>query len=578
MSVPQIRLLARAFFSRLFESDLMPDGLPQVQLGVWGALLAAMPTTGYPVLVIDRYAKAMFFQPLTLEFAADRIILITLSMVAMGVVGLVIWDGVFPDRRDVRILGPIPIPTMRFVTTRLAALGQVYLLFVVPICVPQSIVFGLAVAGFGDPVPRLSGVSAHLAAVVLACTFVFCALIAIQCVLLLLFGRRAAQAASVVFQIVFAVGLVQLLFFLGDLGRVLREGGQTHEGLNALAALPATWFFGLYEALTGTGTASAEALARLGIGLTIASVLLATGMYASTYKTLSRRALEGPTPRSRHGRVRSASFLQSTATRGGFRSPLRTAIRQFTVRTFLKSRSHRMMLAVYAGVALAITISSALSVAFRDNGAWLWRPGVSLLSMPLVMQFFLLIGIRVVIAVPAEPKARWAFRAGEPIDRASAVTGARDVMMVLVVWPSVFLAAAQGLALWGPVAAVSHAVFSLALGSLFAEMMVARTSKLPFACTYFPGKSHVFTLWPLYVFVFFLYTLACAALDGALIGKPVGLATFCLVTFGLRALLAFNRRRRLAALPGLQFEEEDPDAIFEGFNLSEGLAAAPRNP
>jgi hypothetical protein len=29
-------------------------------------------------------------------------------------------------------------------------------------------------------------------------------------------------------------------------------------------------------------------------------------------------------------------------------------------------------------------------------------------------------------------------------------------------------------------------------------------------------------------------------------------------------------------MPGLRFEEEDPQAIFQGFQLSEGLAAAPR--
>ena len=30
------------------------------------------------------------------------------------------------------------------------------------------------------------------------------------------------------------------------------------------------------------------------------------------------------------------------------------------------------------------------------------------------------------------------------------------------------------------------------------------------------------------------------------------------------------------ALLGLRFDEEDPTAIFQGFQLSEGLAAAPR--
>ena len=72
----QIRLLTRTFFARLFESDLMPEGLPQVQLVLWGALLAAMPTIGYPMIV--RRA-----------FDSDRVMLITLTMVAIGVVSLI---------------------------------------------------------------------------------------------------------------------------------------------------------------------------------------------------------------------------------------------------------------------------------------------------------------------------------------------------------------------------------------------------------------------------------------------------------------------------------------------------------
>jgi hypothetical protein len=32
----------------------------------------------------------------------------------------------------------------------------------------------------------------------------------------------------------------------------------------------------------------------------------------------------------------------------------------------------------------------------------------------------------------------------------------------------------------------------------------------------------------------------------------------------------------VTALLGLRFDEEDPTAIFQGFQLSEGLAAAPR--
>ena len=36
------------------------------------------------------------------------------------------------------------------------------------------------------------------------------------------------------------------------------------------------------------------------------------------------------------------------------------------------------------------------------------------------------------------------------------------------------------------------------------------------------------------------------------------------------------RKHVLNALTALRFEEEDPQAIFQGFQLSEGLAALPR--
>ena len=85
-----------------------------------------------------KYVKAQLFVPLGPEFDADRLILITLSMIVMGVVGLFIWDGVFPDRRDVRILGVLPVPVRTFVVARLAALGRVFVLFATPL-VPAAV-------------------------------------------------------------------------------------------------------------------------------------------------------------------------------------------------------------------------------------------------------------------------------------------------------------------------------------------------------------------------------------------------------------------------------------------------------
>lgn len=576
MSLQQTRLLARAFFSRLFESDLMPDGLPQVQLVIWGMLLAATPTTAYALFMPKKYARAQFYTALAPEFDADRLILITLSMIAIGVVGLVIWDGVFPDRRDVRILGVLPIPTRDFVLGRLASLGRVFVLFATPLCTLQSLVFGLTVTGFGASISRIHGITAHFLTVALACAFVFCALVAAQCLLLLVFGRRAAQAASVAFQVLFAVGLIQLLFFLPDLGKALRLGGASHEGLSRLSAVPPTWFFSLYERLAGTAYGGTETLARLAVQVTVAAAVAAVALYAFSYERLSQRALEGVATRG------SASWLTRLAgTRRLSRAvnrPLAAAVRAFTIRTLFRSRTHRMMFAVYAGFALALILSSVLSIAFRNQGAGFWQPGLAMMSMPLVAQFLLLIAVRAIVAIPSEPKARWIFRTCEPADRSAAVNGTRDAMLLLIVLPTTALALLQGLVFWTMSAALSHAAFTFVLGRLFAELLVPRSGKLPFACTYFPGNSRIFTLWPLYLVAFFVYTVAFAEIDRVLSSRPTKLMWFCAAATVAAQLIVFYRRRVLTAMAGLRFDEEDPQAIFQGFQLSEALAAHPKPP
>jgi hypothetical protein len=559
--VHQTRILARAFFTRLFESDLMPDGLPQVQLVIWGMLLAATPNTFYAIFALLKYNRAQFLMPLGPEFDADRLILITLSMISIGVVGLVIWDGVFPDRRDVRVLGVLPIPTHRFVLGRLASLGRVLVLFATPLCLLQSVAFGLTVTGFGAPISRIHGISAHFATVALACAFVFCALIAAQCLLLLLFGRRAAQAASVTFQVLFAVGLVQLLYFLPDVARILRGGGASNGEFSTLAALPPAWFFGLYKQL-----------GRLAVELTIGAAFTAVGLYAASYDRLSQRALEGVAPRS-------SAFRPTVRNRwvaGRLRRPVTHAVRAFTIQTLFRSRTHRMMLAVYGGFALAVILSSAVSIALRNHGAGFWQPGISMMSMPLVAQFLLLIAIRAIVAIPSEPKARWVFRACEPADRPAAVSGVRDAMLLLVVLPTTAFALVQGLVFWPLSVALSHTAFTFVLGRLLAEILIVRTGKLPFACTYFPGNSRIFSLWPLYLLAFFFYTVVFAVIDRALSSRPGKLAWFCLAATVAAQAIVLYRRHVLNALPSLRFEEEDPQAIFQGFQLSEGLAALPR--
>lgn len=568
----QTRLLARTFFGRLFESDLMPQGLPQIQLLVWGLVFAAGPTMGLPMLLTKKYTAVFNANPaaLPLTIATDRAVLFTLSMLSIGFVGLLIWDGIFPDRRDVRILGPLPVRQRTFVAARLLALGRVFLLFAAAVCVPQTLFFGLLAWSYGDPAGLIRGVGAHLAAAAAACTLVFGTLVALQCLLLAVLGRRAAQAASVVLQVVCAIVLVHLFFFLPHIEPLLRTREETSGfGGEATALLPGMWFLGLYELLGGFATPGATTWGGLAVASTAGALLMSVVLYGVSYGRISRLALEGvpPRPRSRGARARPGR-------RQGEGDAIRAAIREFVLRTLVRTRQHRMILALYAGIALALALSSVLAVALRHTGPPLSTPNVSLLSIPLLLQFFPLLGIRMIAAVPVEPRASWVFRAAEPAGRAPAIDGVREAMVRAVLVPTTALALVMGWALWGAVAGALHGLFCWAVGSLLIELLIARLVKIPFTCTYLPGRARLRTMWPFYLMAFTTYCYTLAGVELLLLRTPRRMAVVCAVVLLAAWIAMFVRRRALTAAPGLRFAEEDPDAMFEGFRLSEGLAAS----
>ena len=84
----------------------MPPGMPQAQLVIWSlAFLAApgllLPGEVRPAVLGGRRPAGDRSSHALLVF---RLFFITLTMTAIGMVALVIWDGMFPDRRDARIL------------------------------------------------------------------------------------------------------------------------------------------------------------------------------------------------------------------------------------------------------------------------------------------------------------------------------------------------------------------------------------------------------------------------------------------------------------------------------------------
>jgi hypothetical protein len=577
--VKQTRLLARTFFVGLFESDLMPPGLPQVQLIIWSVVLLATPTLTLPGVYSQKYTR-LWAEPgtgmLSMAINTDRLVLITFAMIALGFVALVIWEGVFPDRRDARILGVLPISTVTFVSARVLAVGALFALFFATLGAIPSLLFAYLTAAYGQAGGFVRGTLAQFVAVLAAGLFTFSGVVGLQCLLINVAGRTAAQRIAVVLQILFSIALLQLIFFLPSFGRLMTDGNLGQDWLSAPAVrlLPPVWFFGVYEVLSGFGGRNAFALARVGGLLTGLTVGLCLLLYLISYPTMAARALETPPIDARWSR--RLGWIASRIAIGRYAPrahPVARAVKAFTLRTVVRSRQHRMLLAIYIGLGLAIVISALVPPALKNGMHAFSVPRIASLAAPLVMLFFVLVGMRVVFAIPAEPKANWALRLREPADHTIAVDGVRNAMLLSTVVPIVMLAALSAVWLWGVAVAAVHTIVCALLGWLLVEILLVGFRKIPFACTYLPGRSRIKTLWPLYLTGFTTYSFSMASLELVMLQRPRVLIAFTAIVCLAILTLTHVRWRVFDDGLGFRFVEEDPEALFTGFQLSEGLAA-----
>ena len=107
-----------------------------------------------------------------------------------------------------------------------------------------------------------------------------------------------------------------------------------------------------------------------------------------------------------------------------------TAVVQFSIRTLLRSRQHRVILAFYLGIGFAMTVSFIKSPAVRGQLAVIsesdpWhKVNAPMLAASVVIMGFWIVGTRVVFALPLDLRANWVFRAA-PLDGERGILAAR---------------------------------------------------------------------------------------------------------------------------------------------------------
>jgi hypothetical protein len=565
------RILARTFFGRFFESDVMP-ALPQAQLVIWSLAVLAAPGFTMAIRLGHAYTHASSPAGLFEAILRDQLLYVTYSMMALGFIAMLIWEGVFPDRRDARMLGVLPLSPRTHVAGRLAALGAFAALFSLGINLPSAVAYGLVLFLWEAAAGPVRIAAAHVIATAMAGLFAFFLLILAQGVLLNVFGWAIARRLALVLQSVFVVALLQALIFVPFIGSAVGAAFRNDERSMA-AWLPPAWFLALYDVLAGTRRSLHRALALAAVVATVAVMAMGTVLIALSYRRLVRIALETPGGGG-HGRSKlfgRASKALAVVLRPG---PVQRAVGGFTLRSLGRSRTHLTLLSTYVGVATALVVATLIPLMVGGTMPAVETSSVALLSVPLVLYFFILFGMRVLFGIPTEIKANWVFRLSAPDDRMPAViAGVRLALLLAVVAPVAIAAGLLGMALWGFGTGAIHLGFVAASGMLLLDVLLVGLRKIPFACTYYPGRSRAPTLWPLFVVAFVTYAYGLAGTERAALTSRSVLGVVLASIVAVSAGLAHFRRRNLQPPPGLVYEEEEPGRMFEGFKLSEGLAA-----
>src|SRR5262249_194953 len=259
--------------------------------------------------------------------------------------------------------------------------------------------------------------------------------------------------------------------------------------------------------------------------------LISVIAYAVAYRRHVRRTLES-IEGGDGSRTWLDELLSSTADRL-VKRPAERATAAFIGKTIARSSRHRIFLAGYAGVGCAFVLQALAGSRLRE--AWL--------SIPLVLSFFVLSGMRYIFTIPAELPANWIFRVTELDQRRQSLDGARKALFWFGIVPIYVILSPFYFVLWPPGIASAHLTFSVVISILLAEALLLDFWKIPFTCSYPSGKANVTILWIFYWLAFTTYAYSMATLESWIILRPIRAVLFYIAAAAVWLGFALHRRR-----------------------------------
>ena len=246
--------------------------------------------------------------------------------------------------------------------------------------------------------------------------------------------------------------------------------------------------------------------------------------------------------------------------------PLERATFHFISNTILRNARQRLFLATYAGVACALSVPSVVRMAERPGDPLVTFVSAGLLTIPLTLSFLTVTGLRAAFNFPAELRANWIFQMCETESCLWHLRASRKWIVALGLAPLLALLAPLEIYFRGPVLAIIHLSFALLLSLALLNLLLVWFRKIPFTCSYFPGKTSLAGMSLIYFAGFFFYSWVISRAEERLIHNPPALAIYYLL--GIAALWGLTRlEERERGIYSVVIYEDQPEPIVRTLEL-----------
>jgi hypothetical protein len=537
----QYRVLYEQFLARVIDLEALSieADIPRF-LGQFAGVLMM-------ISMVQAMGTFMFPPPPEMHWHVEQSA-IARMMLVIGLVAVLTWDNTFPDRRDAMILGPLPVKPGTILVAKITAsaslLGISILALNFASSVPRSLVFG---GDTGYPGILRFFVS-YWFTMVASSAFLYGAVLTIQGTTAYLLPRRLFLRVSAFLQLT-AFGVLLVAYFLAPSVDTPAQLGALGSG-SLMAASPVTLFFALLNECNGTLPAGSLWLAhRAWIALACAVAGAATSLLVCYLRTM-RKTVEEP------DLVPAGHAIRWIPKLGG---SLQSAVLLFTLRSLRRSRQHRVVLALFLSIAFAF----ALHLVREAPPIGATTPmTIDVAMSTLWILVFSLLAFRAVFPLPISLTANWVLRITQLRPPQRYITAVWRSLLLLAVLPAWLAAVALAVPYRPWAQAGTHLGILLVLGFIIADLCLVGFYKIPFTCSYVPGKSNFqYVFWTglgaFVVLLVFMHQIEYPALHSA---KK---SAYLLLVLGAAAvaLRIYNHRRAKEAV--LYFEEPPQEVILK---------------